>query len=131
MAPSLRFRAIDHSDGALQPWASKYRGCRIWMTEPQPELRNIRGMKELFVAASKAGADALALSWITPIRRCRHRSAVGAKSNEKCIAAIVLPHELPHIKLTAAPHFRRPGVPQVRVMSPEDHPRVTTVEMRH
>src|SRR6202040_3088323 len=90
-------------------------------------------MEQRLAATRQSGPDALALGHPSPVGGGSDRSVMRGETDQDGIAAVFLAHQLTYVQLAALAHFRRLGVPQVRIMRPNDDLRapILSTEMRH
>src|SRR4051794_31632654 len=75
VAPALGFGAIDHADGALQPFVGQRRsGIAFADIEPEAPVRT--AMQQCLVAARHPGSHTLALARLVPVGCRGYRAAV-------------------------------------------------------
>ena len=81
-------------------------------------------MEQAFIARREGGPDVLAMRDAIPCGSRRDGSGMGGESDRHHRSAKALPRQLPHVQLAALRHFGGPGVAQVRIVRPDDHPRL-------
>src|SRR5438477_10667189 len=97
MTPALRFRPVNHTDGALESPGPKQLSRIVSFTEIEPEARDADVVEKFFVTAGERRTHAFALGGATPVRRGRYRPRICAEPNRKNFVSVALASELAHI----------------------------------
>src|SRR5688572_4607083 len=129
MAQSLRLGPVDDADGALEPLLAQQIDGSAALFKINPKARKARGMKELFVTSRQSGTNALAFCGFAPIRRRGDGARISSEANRESFPAETLAHELADIELATPAHGGRAGVPEVRIMGPDNDFRLAAIQM--
>src|SRR5438132_5040922 len=113
MTPALRFRPVNHTDGALEPPGPEQLGRIVSFAEIEPEARDTDVVEKFFVTAGERRTDAFALGNATPVRRCSYRPRICAEPNRKNFASVALAGQLAHIPFAALAHLGRARIAEM------------------
>src|SRR5437667_10468816 len=88
MTPALRFRPVNHTDGALESPGPKQVSRIVSFAEIEPEARDADVMEKFFVTAGERRTHPFALGGATPVRPSSHRPGVCAAPHGNNVAAL-------------------------------------------
>src|SRR6516162_9721337 len=121
VARALRSRQIDDANGTLQERLLQGRCSLFPLTETKEKIRSTHLVEERLVTPGQRGPDILTFSRTIPTGRRRHGARVRSKPNEGRFSAVSLAYQLAQIQFPSLSHFCRAGVPEMRVMRPDNN----------
>src|SRR5438552_13253306 len=88
MTPALRFRPVNHTDGALESPGPKQLSRIVSFAEIEPEARDADVMEKFFVTAGEGRTHAFALDGATRVRRGSYGPGIGAEPGRRNFASV-------------------------------------------